>query len=99
MDVFYIGGTKNGALIGEAIIINHEGVKEKFRFHLKQHGALLSKSRLLGIQFMELFDSNLYFELAGHANKMAARLSRKIEAMGYAFLSRSTTNPDISCKL
>ncbi len=91
-DVFYIGGTKNGALIGEAIVINNEELKACFRFSMKQRGALLAKGRILGIQFEELFRDDLYFELARHANSMAARLSKGIKELGYGFLTDSTTN-------
>jgi threonine aldolase len=92
VDVFYIGGTKNGAIMGEAIIINNEQLKTDFRFHLKQNGALLAKGRLFGIQFVELFKNNLFFDLAGHANLMANKLSDNIEKMGFGFLSKSSTN-------
>ncbi len=92
VDVFYIGGTKNGALIGEAIIINHDKFKENFRFYLKQNGALLAKSKLLGLQFYELFKNNLYYELADHANHMAYKLVNHIEKLGFGFLSRPRTN-------
>lgn len=92
VDVFYIGGTKNGALLGEAIVIVNEKLQENFRYHMKQRGALLAKGRLLGIQFLELFKDNLYFELADHANKMAAVLTDKIKELGFNFLSSSTTN-------
>lgn len=92
VDAFYIGGTKNGALIGEALVICSDALKEDFRFHMKQKGALLAKSRLLGIQFAELFRDNLYFELAEHANSMAGILRKEIDKAGYPFLTHSTTN-------
>jgi len=92
VDVFYIGGTKNGALLGEAIVINNPELKKEFRYHLKQHGALLAKGRVLGVQFLELFKDNLYFQLAEHANKMADNLTRGIKGMGYKFLTESSTN-------
>ncbi len=92
VDVFYIGGTKSGALMGEAIVINKEEFKKEFRFNLKQKGALMAKGRILGIQFLELFKDDLYFELASHANSMAIRLSEALEAMGYKFLTESPTN-------
>ncbi|MBT3388716.1 MAG: aminotransferase class V-fold PLP-dependent enzyme [Desulfobacula sp.] len=92
VDVFYIGGTKNGAMLGEAILIINDNLKENFRFHLKQKGALLAKSRIFGLQFVELFKDDLFFRLAEHANAMALKLSRSIEKMGYQFLSKSTTN-------
>lgn len=92
VDAFYIGGTKNGALLGEALIICHEALKEDFRFHLKQKGALLAKGRLLGIQFLELFRDNLFFELAMHANKMAALLRDEMSKAGFTFFSHSPSN-------
>lgn len=92
VDVLYIGGTKNGALLGEAIVIVNEKLQENFRHHMKQRGALLAKGRILGIQFLELFKDNLYFELAMHANKMVAKLIREIKNMGFNFLTNSPTN-------
>lgn len=91
-DAFYIGGTKNGALIGEALAICNESLKEDFRFHIKQKGGLLAKGRLLGIQFQELFKDGLYFELAMHANKMAKMLKDGIKQAGYEFLTHSPSN-------
>ena len=91
-DIFYIGGTKNGALIGEAIVINNEKLKEDFDFHLKQKGALLSKGRLLGIQFLELFKEDLFFTLATHANAMAMKITNVIKEKGFSFLTESTSN-------
>lgn len=92
MDAFYIGGTKNGALLGEALVISREELKADFRFHMKQKGALLAKGRLLGIQFLELFADDLYFELARHANEMAMILRKGIEEAGYQFLTDSPSN-------
>jgi threonine aldolase len=92
VDAFYIGGTKNGALIGEALVINNPRLKPDFRYCIKQRGALLSKGRLLGIQFNELFRDNLYIELASHANHMAERLTEGITRLGYTFLTASPTN-------
>ncbi|MBU3100556.1 MULTISPECIES: threonine aldolase family protein [Clostridium] len=91
-DVFYIGGTKNGALLGEAIVICKEGLKEDFRYHIKQKGGLLAKGRLIGIQFLELFKNDLYFNLARHANFMAEKLKLGIKECGYKFLINSSTN-------
>lgn len=91
-DAFYIGGTKNGALIGEALVICKNSLKEDFRFHIKQKGALLAKGKLLGIQFLELFRDNLYFELAKHANDMAKIIRKGIFEAGYSFLTNSTSN-------
>lgn len=91
-DIFYIGGTKNGALFGEALIILHPDLKPCFRFMIKQRGAMLAKGWLLGIQFEELFQNNLFFDMAGHANEMAEMLRKGIENCGCAFAYPSTTN-------
>lgn len=91
-DAFYIGGTKNGALLGEAIIINNKEIKSEFRRSIKQRGALLAKGRSIAVQFLALFKNNLYFELASHANLMAEKLSSGIKQMGYKFLTESPTN-------
>lgn len=91
-DAFYIGGTKNGALMGEALVISNDSLKEDFRYHMKQKGGLLAKGRLLGIQFEELFRDNLYFELASHGNKMASILKNGFDDLGYSFLTQSPSN-------
>lgn len=91
-DVFYIGGTKNGALLGEAIVFNNANISPEFDYVLKQKGALLAKGRLLGIQFLELFQDGLYFELAAHANKMAMKIAIAIQDLGYPFLTPYFTN-------
>lgn len=92
VDAFYIGGTKNGALIGEALVICNDSLKEDFRFHIKQKGALLAKGRLLGIQFRELFRDNLFFELAEHANAMAAKIQDALVALNCPLLLHSPSN-------
>jgi len=92
VDAFYIGGTKNGALLGEALVICRNELKEDFRFHMKQKGALLAKGRLLGLQFVELFRDNLYFDLAKHANQMAGLLRDEITKAGFKFLVDSPSN-------
>lgn len=92
VDAFYIGGTKGGALMGEALVICKDSLKIDFRYHIKQKGALLAKGRLLGIQFEELFKDNLYFDLAGHANNMAEILKEGIEGLGYNFMINSPSN-------
>ncbi|HJV32199.1 MAG TPA: low specificity L-threonine aldolase [Bacillales bacterium] len=92
VDAFYIGGTKNGALIGEALVICRDSLKEDFRFHMKQKGALLAKGRLIGIQFLELFRDNLYFELAAHANQMANLIKTELSNMSFKFLTQSPSN-------
>lgn len=92
VDAFYIGGTKNGALMGEALVICRDSLKDDFRFHIKQKGALLAKGRLLGIQFLELFRDDLYFDLAKHANAMARLMKSEIGQAGYSFLTHSPSN-------
>lgn len=91
-DAFYLGGTKNGALIGEAIVICNENLQDEFGFHLKQKGAMLAKGRLLGIQFQELLKDDLYFELAKSANQKAMEIKRAFEEKGCSFLSETFTN-------
>ena len=89
-DAFYIGGTKNGALFGEAVILRAPNTH--FRWHMKQRGAILAKGRLLGIQFRALLQDGLYFDLARHANEMAFRLRDGIAALGYPFPVPSPSN-------
>ncbi|MBU8883605.1 aminotransferase class I/II-fold pyridoxal phosphate-dependent enzyme [Kaistella sp. DKR-2] len=91
-DAFYLGGTKNGALIGEAIVICNENLQDEFGFHLKQKGAMLAKGRLLGIQFQELLKDDLYFELAKSANQKAMEIKKAFEEKGCSFLSETFTN-------
>lgn len=91
-DIFYLGGTKNGALIGEAIVINNPSLQEDFAFNIKQKGALLAKGRLLGIQFLELMKDDLYFDLAKHANQQAMKIKKAMQGKGVKFLSDTYTN-------
>jgi len=91
-DAFFIGGTKNGALFGEAIIICNEELKEDFRYLQKQRGALLSKGAAIGVQFKTLFTDDLYDKLALHSNAMAKRLADGIKALGFDFLYPVETN-------
>ncbi len=92
VDAFYIGGTKNGALLGEALVICNDSLKSDFRFLIKQRGAMLAKGRIIGIQFLALFIDNLYFSLARHANEMASLLRQGIRDAGYGFFSESPSN-------
>jgi threonine aldolase len=92
VDAFYIGGTKNGALIGEALVIATDSLKADFRYHIKQKGALLAKGRLMGIQFLELFRDNLFFDLANHANKLAGILRDEFNNANIIFLTHSPSN-------
>lgn len=91
-DAFYVGGTKNGALIGEAIVINNLEIQKDFEFYMKQKGALLAKGRLIGIQFNELMKKNLYFELGRTANRKAMKIKNALKKKGCNFLTDSYTN-------
>ncbi|MBK7095003.1 MAG: aminotransferase class V-fold PLP-dependent enzyme [Saprospiraceae bacterium] len=92
LDAFYIGGTKNGALLGEAIVIVNNDLKRNFRHSIKQRGGLLAKGRVIGLQFSEMFRKGLFFELAAHANKMADLLAVGIAQKGYRFYTVPQTN-------
>ena len=91
-DVFYIGGTKVGALCGEAVVFTHGNRPEHFLTMKKQNGALLAKGRLLGIQFDTLFTDNLYFKIAKHAIDLAQKLKDILSSAGFPFLLESPTN-------
>jgi Threonine aldolase len=91
-DVFYIGGTKQGALFGEAVVFTDPAIAEDFRYNIKQNGGMLAKGRLLGIQFETLFGKNLYFTAAERAVKQAFRIRRAFEAKGFRFWVDSPTN-------
>ncbi len=91
-DVFYIGGTKVGALFGEAVVISSEFLKKDFRYIMKQKGGLLAKGRLLGIQFDTLFTDGLYFRIAARANAYAERIREAMGRRGYPFLAPNHTN-------
>jgi threonine aldolase len=91
-DVFYIGGTKVGAFLGEAVVITKPGLIDKFFTIIKQQGALLAKGRLLGIQFDTLFSDNLYFDISRHAIDMAEKLKHGLAEKGYQFYFQSPTN-------
>lgn len=91
-DIFYIGGTKNGALFGEALVINDPAYDKDLRYLIKQKGGMLAKGRLLGIQFEALFTGDLYLNLARHANQMAEQLAEGIAALGYDFAAAPATN-------
>ena len=91
-DVFYIGGTKVGALCGEAVVFPHHNTQKHFVTQIKQRGALLAKGRLLGIQFDTLFTDHLYFEISKHAIAMAERLKEVFHKKGYTFFLESPTN-------
>ena len=91
-DVFYIGGTKMGALIGEAVVFTKNNQPKHFVPIVKQHGALLAKGRLVGVQFDRLFTDDLYLELGRHGIEMAGKLRAILEEKGYPFYLESPTN-------
>lgn len=91
-DVFYIGGTKVGALCGEAVVFTKKNMPKYFMTMVKQHGALLAKGRLLGIQFDALFTDELYFKISKHAILMAQLLKEGFQERGYEFYLESPTN-------
>lgn len=91
-DAFYIGGTKVGALFGEAVVIRAPHIKEDFRYLIKQKGGMLAKGRLLGIQFLALLEDGLYFEISRHANEMAKEIRRALTEAGYPYLVENPTN-------
>lgn len=91
-DVFYIGGTKVGALFGEAVVISNPALKEDFRYMIKQKGGMLAKGRLLGVQFLALLEDGLYFEISRHANELAEEIRGACKKAGYPFLVENPTN-------
>lgn len=91
-DIFYIGGTKVGALCGEAVVFTHNNKPEHFETQIKQHGALLAKGRLLGIQFDTLFTDDLYFNISRNAIETADMLKEAFKARNYQFFLDSPTN-------
>ena len=91
-DVFYIGGTKVGALFGEAVVITNPALKKDFRYMIKQRGGMLAKGRLLGIQFLTLLEDGLYEEITGKAVKQAMHLKEAFLEKGYPLFYDSYTN-------
>lgn len=91
-DAFFIGGTKIGALLGEGLIVRNPKLRKDLRYIIKQRGALLAKGRILGIQFEELFEGDLYLKLAEHSNEMAQTIATKLADEGCTFLIDSPTN-------
>lgn len=91
-DVLYIGGTKVGALCGEAIVFTKNNTPSHFLTQIKQQGALIAKGRLLGVQFDTLFSGELYFKISRHAIDMAQKLKKLLVDKGYTFYLNSPTN-------
>ncbi len=95
-DVFYIGGTKVGALFGEAIVFKFTTPHDDFRYLMKQKGGLMAKGRLLGIQFETLFDGEgedcLYYQISAHANRLAMKFKKRVKELGIELYQDSFTN-------
>ncbi|MCU7392959.1 MULTISPECIES: threonine aldolase family protein [Bacillus] len=91
-DVFYIGGTKIGALFGEAVVIINDAIKNDIRYIIKQKGGLLAKGRLLGIQFETLFEDGLYYDISRHAVEMAMMIREAFVEKGFSLRYDSKTN-------
>ena len=91
-DVFYIGGTKVGALCGEAVVFKKGETPERFLSQTKQHGSMVAKGRILGVQFEALFENGLYFEISKNAIDRAEELKELFSSRGYEFFLNSPTN-------
>lgn len=91
-DLFTIGGTKCGALFGEAVVVRTPALMEDFRYLMKQTGAMLAKGRMLGIQFYALFQDGLYFKLGRHANGLAQQIAAACKEAGLSLYVESPTN-------
>lgn len=91
-DVFYIGGTKVGALFGEAVVISNPALAEDFRYIIKQHGGMLAKGRLLGVQFSALMENDLYFKISAYADRLADKIRDTLRELSVNFLVEGNTN-------
>lgn len=91
-DAFTIGGTKNGALLGEAVVFTNPALGQNFRYVIKQRGGLLAKGWLLGVEFKELFRDGLFYSLAQHSNDQAGKIKKVIDAKGIPVAAESFTN-------
>ncbi|MDO4458506.1 MAG: aminotransferase class I/II-fold pyridoxal phosphate-dependent enzyme [Clostridia bacterium] len=91
-DAFYIGGTKVGAMMGEAVVITNPALKEDFRYLIKQKGGMFAKGRLLGIQFYALFENGLYWQVSKHAIDEAFKIANALKGAGVRFLAEPESN-------
>lgn len=91
-DVFYIGGTKHGTLFGEAVVILNDALKKDFRYIIKQHGGMLAKGRLLGLQFDELFSDGSYYEIGRNEVRLAQKIADAFKKKGIELYYDSPTN-------
>lgn len=95
VDAFYLGGTKNGILLGEALVINNPAIDDHYRWFIKQNRGLLAKGRVIGTQLEALLEGgedSLFFQLARHANELAGKLRKGLSDMGLQFFGTSATN-------
>lgn len=95
-DAFYVGGAKNGLMIGEALVVINKDLQKDFRYHIKNKGAMLSKGYLIGIEFEEAFKDGLYFELAKHSNEMADLVKQGFKELGIKTLESPTNQLFVS---
>ena len=91
-DVFYIGGTKVGALFGEAVVISNPTLAEDFRYIMKQHGAMLAKGWLIGLQYEALLENGLYLKIAENADHLADKIRGVLSELGYPLMVEGVTN-------
>lgn len=91
-DVFYIGGTKVGAMFGEAVVVSNPQIAEDFRYLIKQRGGMLAKGWLLGLQFEALLEDDLYFAVSAHADRLADKIRDTLRSLGYPLLWVNRTN-------
>ena len=91
-DAFYIGGTKNGAILGEALVINNQSLQENFRHSIKHYGGMYSKGFVAGIQFETLFEDNLFFDIAKKENVLAERLLEGLKKLNLPLYLKVETN-------
>ena len=96
-DAFYIGGTKVGALFGEALVITNNKYTKDFRYIEKQKGAMLAKGRLLGLQFDTLFTDSLYYKISSHATSLAMKIRKAFQGKGIELYYDSPTNQQFPC--
>ena len=92
VDAFYIGGTKIGALFGEALVVTEDSCKKDLRYMMKQKGAMLAKGRLLGLQFDTLFTDGLYYRISENAASLADKIRNAFKRKGIEFFCNSPTN-------
>ena len=91
-DAFCIGGTKNGLLLGEALVMQNKDMQEHLRWIIKQHGFMLAKGFVVGIQFEEALRDSLYFDMAKHANEAAAKIAEAVTQSGFEFYAKPQSN-------